>query len=226
MRTFFAIAEEEVGAAAGAEAVDGNAWFTKAGFEKLGAVGVAKIEEDFLWRRLMARRGHVEPLQRIGFVAGAEFVEEVCRVRELRGELGGNFSADFVAATADGGSDGSQNISRLRVELHLHLADGLGNDALERASPAGVDGGHSAIFRVNQKDRHTIGGLYGEEKTRAIGDGGVATARSRGSRIEAQNGVGMELQQGDEIGVACAKSGLEAAAIFADIVTGVPFRKT
>jgi hypothetical protein len=36
----------------------------------------------------------------------------------------------------------------------------------------------------------------------------------------------MELEQGDKMGVGCAEGRLEAAAIFADVITGVPFGET
>ena len=61
----------------------------------------------------MARGHHVEPLEWIGFFAGARLVEEIGGVRELRGELGDEFGADFVAARADARADGGEKIGRI-----------------------------------------------------------------------------------------------------------------
>lgn len=60
----------------------------EAGGEELGAIGFGKIEVNVFWRRLMARRHHVEPLERIGFFAGTGFVEVFVGVCKLRFELG------------------------------------------------------------------------------------------------------------------------------------------
>ena len=54
---------------------DGYVSREQASFQKLGAIGFAEVEENALWRRLMSRRRHIQPLQGIGFVAGAQFVE-------------------------------------------------------------------------------------------------------------------------------------------------------
>ncbi len=77
----------------------------------------------------MAGRHHVEPLDGVGLVAGAEFVEVVGGVRELGEELGGDLCADFVAAAADGRADGGEEVAGVGAEVHLHFADGFGGDA-------------------------------------------------------------------------------------------------
>src|SRR6266567_3545121 len=71
---FFAIAEEKARVAGGAEVADENICVAQTGGEKLRAVGFAKVEANVFGRRLVARRHHVEPLQRIGFFARADFV--------------------------------------------------------------------------------------------------------------------------------------------------------
>ena len=125
----FAVGEEEVGVAGGAE-VDGvDVLGAEASGLELRAVGFAEVEEDAFGRRLVAGGHHVEPLDGIGFVAGAKFVEVGGRVGELGEELGGDFGADFVAARADAGADGGEEIARVGGEVHLHLADGFGGDA-------------------------------------------------------------------------------------------------
>ena len=109
--TLFAVAEEEVGMAGGAEAGREDVSFAQTGGDELGAVGFGKIEMDVLRRRLVAGRHHVEPLERIGFFAGAGFVEVVGGVGELGGELRDEFGADFIAARAYAGTYGGKKIS-------------------------------------------------------------------------------------------------------------------
>ena len=88
MSAFFAVAEEEIAAAGGAEIADKDVFGGKARGEELGAVGFAKIEVDALGRRLVAGGHHAEPLERVGLIAGAEFVEPFGGVWKL-GEVGG-----------------------------------------------------------------------------------------------------------------------------------------
>src|SRR6266478_6541515 len=95
---FFAIAEEQAGVAGGAEVARENICVAEAGGEKLRTVGFAKVEANIFGRRLMTRRHHVEPLQGIGFFAGAEFVKIFLGVRKLRSEFRDEFGANFVAA--------------------------------------------------------------------------------------------------------------------------------
>ena len=59
---FFAVAEEAIDVARGAEVRDEDVFFADAGFEELGAVCFLQIEEDFVGRRLMAGGHPVEPL--------------------------------------------------------------------------------------------------------------------------------------------------------------------
>src|SRR5271165_1256785 len=95
-------------------------------------------------------RGHlIEPLDGIGFVAGAEFVEKIWRVSKLRKKVGGNFRADLVAAASDGGTDGGENICGLAGEMHAHVAHGFPGDAAQRAAPSGVNGGDGAFFWID-----------------------------------------------------------------------------
>jgi hypothetical protein len=149
LRAFFAVAEEEIAAASGAEVADEDVLGAEAGIEELRAIGFAQIEEHVFGRRLVAGRHHVEPLERVGLVAGAKFIEPGGSLRELRLELDGDFGADFVAAAADGRADGGEQVRRLAAKLHVHLANGFGDDALERTAPSGVDGGNGALPGIN-----------------------------------------------------------------------------
>jgi hypothetical protein len=45
--------------------------------------------------------------------------------------------------------------------MHLHSADGFGDDASKGAAPAGVDGGDGAFFGVGDEDGDTVGSLDG-----------------------------------------------------------------
>ena len=141
----------------------------------------------------MAGRHHVEPLDGIGFVAGAKFVEPFGGGCELREELGGDFGADFVAAAADGRANRGEEIRRLGAEVHLHLADGFDDDALKGAAPARVDGGDGAFFGIDEEDGDAVGGLRGEEKAGAVGDGSIAFARFGGSGGKELDDVGVDL---------------------------------
>lgn len=141
----------------------------------------------------MAGGHHVEPLDGVGLVAGAEFLEIVGGVGELGEELGGDFRADFVAAAADGWADGSQEVARVGAEVHLHLADGFGGDAGQGAAPAGVNGGDGALFGVDEEDWDAVGGLDGQEEAGAVGDAGVTTAGVGWGGVEYVDYVGVKL---------------------------------
>jgi len=158
---FFAVAEEKIALAGGAEVAYEDVGGAEAGAQELGAVGFAEVEKDVFGRGLVARGHHVQPLDGIGFVTGAEFVEPLGGFGELGEELGGNFGADFVAAAADGWADGGEKIGGFGFVLHLHFADGFYDYARESAAPAGVNDRDGALFRVDEEDGDAVGGLDG-----------------------------------------------------------------
>jgi len=162
-RAFFAITEEQIAAAGGAEIAEENVLAAKAGFEKLGAVGFAKIEEDAFGRRLVAGRLHVEPLKRVRLVTGAKFVEPFRSVGKLRMEGGSDFGADFVATAADRGTDCGEKVRGPGAKFHLHTANGFGDDALKGATPSRVNGGDRAGRGIDEKNGNAVGGLHAEE---------------------------------------------------------------
>jgi len=188
-----AVAEEKVAAAGGAQAADEDVGGRDASAKKLGAISFAEVEEDVFGRGLMAWRHHIQPLNGIGLVTGAEFVEPFGGIGELGKKLGGDFGADFVAAAADGRPDGGKEVGGLGFELHLHLPDSLRNDALERAAPTGVNGGDGALFRIDEENRYTVCGLYAQEEPGAVRCGGIALARSGRCGVEKMDDVGMDL---------------------------------
>ena len=106
--TLLAVAEEEVGAAGGAEIADEDIFVEEAGGQKLRAVGLAEIEANVSGGRLVARRGHIEPLERVGFFSGASLVEPVVSIVKLGAELSDELGPDFVAAATDGRTEGSE----------------------------------------------------------------------------------------------------------------------
>ena len=221
----FAVAEEEVRAAGRAEVADEDVLGAEAGGGELGAIGFFQVEEDVFGRGLVAWGHHVEPLDGIGFVAGAEFVEPFGGVGELGVELDGDFGTDFVTAAADGRADGGEEIGGFGFEVHLHLADGFDGDAGEGAAPSGVNGGYGAVFGVDEEDGDAVGSLDTEEEAGAVGGGGVSLAGLVGGRVEEMDDVGMDLLEGDELEVAGTECGLEAAAVFEDVVASVPIRE-
>lgn len=156
------MAEEQAGVAGRAEIANVDIFRDKAGSHKLRAIGFAKIEMDVFRRRLVAGRFHVEPLERIGFFAGAGLVEVVSGIGELRGEFGDKVGGDFVAARTDRRADRGKEIGGFGAEFELHAADGLLRDSGESAAPTGMNGGNGALFRIHQEDRDAIGGLNAE----------------------------------------------------------------
>src|SRR5258708_31004179 len=167
-------------------------------------MGFAEIEQDILGRWLVAGGHHVEPLDGIGFVAGAEFVEPFGRIGELRLKLDGDFGADFVAAAADGGADGGEQVGWLGTEVHLHLADSFDDDALKGAAPTGMNGGDGALFRIDEENGNAVGGLYTQEEPGTVRGGGGASARFGRGGVEKVDDVGMDLLECNEFEVRCA----------------------
>jgi len=223
---FFAVAEEEIAAAGGAEIADKDVLFGEAGGKELGAIGFAKVEVDISGGRLVAGGHHAKPLEGVGLIAGSEFVEPFGGVRKL-GQIGGrDFGANFVATAADRRAERGEQISRLGGEFHLHFTYGFCDDALQSAAPARVDGGDGSFSGIDEKNRNTVGGLDAEEKSRLVCDRCVTAAGVSRSGIEHVHDVGVKLFQGDERKMRCAESREETAAIFQNIFAGVTFGET
>ena len=110
--------------------------------------------------------------------------------------------------------------------MHLHLAGGFDGDAGESAAPTGMDGGDGALLGVDEKDGDAVGGLNREGQAGVVGERGVTATRLGGCELEEMDDVGVELFEGDESEAASAKAGLEAAAVFEDVVAGVPVGET
>ena len=89
----------------------------------------------------------------------------------------------------------------------MKLADGFGDDAGQCSPPASVDGSDGTLLGVDQENRDAVGGLNGEQKTGAVGDGSVALAGFTSRPIEKMDDVGMDLFKGDQRETRCAEGG-------------------
>ena len=211
--------------AGGAEVAYVDILGTEAGGFELGTIGFAEIEVNVFGRRLVTRWLHIEPLEGIGFFAGAGLVEISGGIGELGREFDNKIGSDFIAAWADGRTDGSEKMRRVAAKFELHAANGFLGDAGERAAPASVNGGNGAFLGIDDQDRDAIGGLYGEEKAGAIGSGGVSSAGIHGLLMENADDVRVNLLERDEIEFAGAEGGLQLAAIFQNVFARVPFHE-
>src|SRR5258708_10562372 len=122
-RPFAAVAEEQACVASSAEITDENILGLNACRQELREVGFAKIEVDVFWRRLVARRLHVEPLEGIRLFTGARLVEIVGSVGELRGEFGDEVGSHFVTAWTNRRADGGQKILGLARQFEFESGD-------------------------------------------------------------------------------------------------------
>jgi len=222
LRAFFTIAEEEI-ARRRCRGRDEDVGARRPAPRKLAAIGFAEIEEDIFGRGLWPGH-HVEPLDGVGLVAGAEFVKPFGGFGKLGLKTGGDFGATH-SSSRRWKADASEEISGLGFELHLHLADGFDDDALERAAPSGVNCCDGALFRIDEENRDTVGGLDGKEKAERL-----VTEAFRGKvrrvRRRKMDDVGMDLFQRNEFEVRCAEADWKTAAVFEDAFLAIPFGKT
>ena len=173
----------------------------------------------------MARRLHVEPLEGIGFVAGEGLVEVFRCVRELGGEFSDKIGGNFVAARADGRTDGGEEIGGSAVKFLLHATDGFLGDSGEGTTPTCMDSSNGTFLGINQENRDTVGSLDSQKNSGLLRRRGVAFAGINGGLREQVNDVGMNLLEGSEAQVRGLEGGLKPAAVFPDIFWVVPFHK-
>ena len=162
------------------------------------AVCLAKIEANIFWGRLVARRGHVEPLNGVGLVAGARLVEIIVGIGKLRGEFGDKLDADFVATRTDGRTERGEKVGRFAAEFELHAANGFLSDASESASPTSMDSSDYAFFGIDEENGNAIGSLDAEQETRGVCEGGVALAGLGDGLRKKMNEVGVDLFQREQ----------------------------
>jgi hypothetical protein len=89
-----------------------------------------------------------------------------------------------------------------------------------------MDRSDGAFFRVDEENGDAVGSLYTKKEIGTVGDGSVAAARLSGRGVEEMDDVGVDLFQRNEFETGSGESGLEAAAVFEDVFSGVPFGET
>ena len=62
------------------------------------------------------------------------------------------------------------------MEARVKFANGFFKDAGKCSAPAGVNGGDSALFGIDEKNRGTVGRLDAEKKSRRFGERSVTLA--------------------------------------------------
>src|SRR5437667_9047940 len=72
---FLAMTEKKTAMAGSAKIAEENIFVPQTGGKKLRTIGFRYVEANMFGRRLMPRRHHVQPLQRIGFFAGPGFIK-------------------------------------------------------------------------------------------------------------------------------------------------------
>ena len=180
----------------------------------------------------MAGRHHVEPGERIRFVAGGEAIEgalePLFRGVELAGEGLRDFGADFVAAGADAWAHRGDDVGGARAETHAHLAESFLRDARERAAPTAVHGGDGSAARVDEKEGDAIGGLHGEPETGDLCDEGVGARRIGWEAAigDDVNHIGVKLARGDQRPIGGAERGGETGAPRGDGGAGIRIRES
>ena len=151
----------------------------------------------------MAGRGHIEPLNGVGFVAGARLIEIIVGVGELRGEFGDKFDANLIATRTDGRTERGEKIGGFTAEFKLHTANGLLGDARESAAPTGMNRGDYTPLGIDDENGDTIGSLNAEQQARGVCEGRVTLAGLSGGLRKKMNDVGVDLfqrEQGEAFG--------------------------
>src|SRR4029077_8679330 len=99
----------------------------------------------------------------IGFRPRGGVNEKTRGVRELGGEFGDKFDANFITTRADGRTKRGEKVGRLAAEFELHAANGLLSDASESAAPPSMNSGDYALLGINEENRYAIGCLHAEQ---------------------------------------------------------------
>ena len=168
MRALFAVAEEKIAAAGSAKIAREEVSRAEPSGKELRAIGQAKIEMDASRQGPVARRGHIQPLERIRLIAGARLVEIFSAVGKLRRKFCDQLRPYLVAARPNGGSQCGEQVGWLAAELKLHAADSLFGDPREGAAPARMDRGDGTFFRVDKQNRHAVRRLNPEKQAGPI----------------------------------------------------------
>jgi len=95
-------------------------------------------------------------------------------------ELNCDLWSDLKTARSNPGSDGYNQIFWPGAKTIRHGLYRFGNDAQGRASPAGMNGGDSAMGRVGHEDRQAIGGTDRECDPWMVSDESIAFRKAAG----------------------------------------------
>ena len=167
---FAAIAEEKIRAAGSAKLARGDILRRDAGTFKNAAIRGVQIKLHARRRRLMPRRHHRKPRQRIGIFPGSQHVvrpiEPFPRNIELAAEFLRDFRPNFIAAAADAGAERSEDFFGTRAKEHTHTPDSFLGNALEGPAPSGMNSRDDAMLGIGKKNRNAIGSLHGDKQAR------------------------------------------------------------
>src|SRR5580698_90272 len=222
---FLAVAEQPIHVARRAKLRHKNILLQHSGLKQLQLVRLLQIEQHLLRGRLMPRRHHVQPLQRVRLVARPQLIKKFRCIGKLRGEIRRNLCPDFVAAPANRRPDRREQILRLRPKLHLHLPDRLRHDPCQRPAPPRVNRRHDALLWIDHQHRRTIRRPHSEQQSFAIRRERIALALLTRRRIENPNHIRMNLVQRHKIQIARANRRLKSLLVCFDVLALVPFHR-
>ncbi len=83
---------------------------------------------------------------------------EIERTGGAHPEALGNLHSHLIAASSDAGTNGRDDISRVRVEFFRHPVEGLDSHSVHGSAPAGVHGRNHLVVQISQQDREAVGG--------------------------------------------------------------------
>ena len=164
--------KKKLGLAVGAAGNDFDGARLEAGGEQLAAVGLNQVQvqagaDGGVAGGALGEKEHgIFHAHGVGIV---DLAEEFAGIGKLGVEAGEHLFAHGVAAGADAGSDGGNQIFRLGAELQTHAAYAGFDDTLYGSPPAGVEGCDCAAFAVGYEDGDAVGGLDAEKKAGVIG---------------------------------------------------------
>ncbi len=148
-----------------------------------------------------------DPAVRLGQVnAGA--IVQVPPLGKQSLELNGDFGADLVAASADPGTDGDQQVLRPAGKAGLHRLDHPRRNPLDGAAPARVDCRHRFPALVREEQGQAIRGSNRQQTARLPGEQRVAFSDSSLPAVRADADVGVDLAQRHQFRVRPPRRGM------------------
>lgn len=114
-----------------------------------------------------------------------------------RKKLRADLLPDLVARGPDAGTQGGDNVGRVRPEPAGHLTGGFLNDPEARPPPARVNRGHDPKPRVRQEHGETIGRFDGQQQAGDIRRQGIARQASGRRFFNDMNNIRVNLIEKD-----------------------------